>query len=445
VSTQKPVIVVGGGVAGLASAVHLASRNVPVLLLEQRPRPGGRTYSFSDTASGEIIDNGQHLLIAGYRRTFDFLATIGALHLLDVQRHPVLLFHHPVRGFQQLALPGLVAPFHILCGVLRFGALSGADRVRLLRAGPALQGPPARFADLTVAEWLAAARQSAETARCFWDPLTIAIMNEVPERAAAVPFVRALQTAFLGSANGAALAIPSVGLTELLVDPALGYLGTRGAMVQCGADVERILIDGSGAHGVQLRSGGTLAGSAVILAVPWHSADVLLQGIQPLNPRWQTAETTPIVSVHLWFTEDFMPDTLVGLIGRRVQWIFNRRRINREPLPGGHCSVVISAARKLVDLSNEELLSLAAEDICSVYPRCPAHPVRGVVIREKRATPSLTPELDRVRPGAATAVPGLFLAGDWTDTGLPATVEGAVQSGERCATLVLETIPYIAS
>jgi squalene-associated FAD-dependent desaturase len=435
VSTRAPVIVVGGGAAGLAAAVRLAGRDIPVILLEQRPRAGGRTYSFRDTVSGENIDNGQHLLLAGYRHTLAFLTTIGARALLDVQSRPALVFHHPDRGIHRLELPDLPAPFHLITALLRFGLFGPADRLRLLRAGTTLRSPAARFAGRTVGEWLTSAGQSAETRRSFWDPLTIAVMNELPERAAAVPFLRALQTAFLGSADGAALAVPAVGLSELLVDPAVGYLAAHGARVQYGADVVRVLLSGGRVAGVQVRDGGTVEGSAVILAVPWHAAGALLEESVPLSGGWNTIAASPIVSVHLWFPEDFMPEASVGLIGRRVHWVFNRRKICREAFPGGHLSVVISAAGELVDWTNEALIAQAVADIRSVYSRCPVQATRGVVIREKRATPSLTPAVEAMRPGSVTAVANLFLAGDWTDTGLPATIEGAVLSGERCAAL----------
>jgi squalene-associated FAD-dependent desaturase len=431
------VIVVGGGVAGLAAAVRLASCDVPVLLLEQRPRPGGRTYSFRDTVSGETVDNGQHLLLAGYRHTLGFLESIGSRRLLSVQPKPSLLFHHPERGFHRLELPALRAPLHLMAGVLGFGLLGYADRFRLLRAGAALSTPAARSAGRTVAEWLAAAGQSAETRRGFWDPFTVAVMNEIPERAAAAPFLRALQTAFLGSAGDAALALPAVGLSELLVDPALEYLAIHQSVVRCSAEVQRVLVGGGRATGVRLRGDETIEGGAVIVAVPWHEARVLLEGITPLDPGWDTVNASPIVSIHLWFPEDFMPDESVGLIGRRVHWVFNRRRINRESQPGGHLSVVISAAVDVVDWRNEALIVQAVADIRSTYPRCPPAATRGLVIREKRATLSLTPAVEALRPGAITAIPNLFLAGDWTDTGLPATIEGAVQSGERCAELAV--------
>lgn len=435
-NTLQPVIVAGGGAAGLAAAVRLASAGIPVLVLEQRPRAGGRTWSFRDERSGDVIDNGQHLLIAGYRRTLDLLATLGVRDRVAVQSRPALLFHHPAKGFRRFSLPGFPPPLNLLAGVLGSDLLSPCDRLRLLRAGIAIRREGGKATLLTVAAWLQEQGQSAEARRCFWDPLTLAIMNEIPARAAAGPFLQALRRAFLESPRGAALAIPRVGLSELFAEPAASYLAARGGRVRCDAAVARLLTGAGRVQGVALRNGEEIRGRAVILALPWYAAAPLLYNAVPHSSAWQNIGASPIVSVHLWFDEDFMPEESVGLIGRRIQWLFNRRRINRESRAGGHVSAVISAAREFMALDNERIIALATEDIRTVYPGCPPVPLRGMVIKEKRATPALSPDAERLRPGARTSVQNLFLAGDWTATGLPATIEGAVESGERCAEFI---------
>jgi hydroxysqualene dehydroxylase len=434
VTPAAPVIVVGAGCAGLACAVRLASRGSSVVLLEQRPRAGGRCWSFRDAESGEMIDNGQHLLVAGYRRTLAFLETVGTRRLLAIQKTPGLLFHHPERGFHRLELPPLRAPMHLFAGVARYGMLGPADRLRLLRGGMALRSSSSRAAGGTVSAWLEEAGQSAETRRCFWDPLTIAVMNETPDRAAAEPFLRALRTAFLASPGGAALAVPQTGLSELFVDPAIAWLHEHGVPPRCQADVAAPVINGGRVTGVRLRDGTTIDGSAVVLAVPWHAAAALLDGTGILDPVWRDAEASVIVSVHLWYPEDFLPAEPVGIIGRTAQWVFNRRAVLRERGRGGHGSVVISAARGIVELSNEEIIARVGGDLQAVFGGAPL-PARALVIREKRATPSLTPALEPLRPPHRTSYGNLFLAGDWTATGLPATIEGAIQSGEDCADL----------
>jgi squalene-associated FAD-dependent desaturase len=441
----KPVVIVGGGLSGLSAAVYLSSRHIPVLLLEQRRTPGGRAWSFLDESTGTVIDNGQHLLIAGYGRTMEFLEMIGARTGLSVQKTPRLAFHHPERGFCSFGLPQLPPPLHLLGGILLSDLFSPRDRLRMLRAGRALRSyreeQPWAAAEMTIDAWLDSLGQSAETKRSFWEPLAVAIMNEHIGIASALVFVRALRTAFLSGAHGAALAIPTVGLSDLYVEPARAFIERHGGVVRCGADVAASVMEERTVARVRLKEGEMIPCSALVLAVPSYRVMSLLP--DPLRESgYLTAAAairhTPIVSIHLWFDTDFMPQDTLGVIGRRIHWVFNRRKICGERGRGGHISVVISAAHRFVEMGNEELTHAALEDLRSVYGVHMGHATHSVVIREKRGTFSCTPETARIRPGCATPVSNLFLAGDWTDTGYPATIEGAVMSGWRSAGKVEE-------
>jgi squalene-associated FAD-dependent desaturase len=435
----NPVVVVGGGLSGLAAAVSLSSRRIPVLLLEQRKSPGGRASSFVDESTGTVIDNGQHVLIAGYSRTMEFLGTIGARGLVAVQPVPELLFHHPVRGFCSFRLPLLPSPLHFLAGVVTTGLFSPADKLRMLRAGFALRSSrPVEGTGETVESWLDSLGQSPETKRSFWEPLAVAVMNEHLETASAVVFIRALRTAFLSGARGSALAIPTVGLNELYVDPARAYIERCGGVVRCSADVTGSVAEGGKISGIRLKEGETIGCSAVILAVPSYRAAGLLPDALRESGFLACASSiplSPIVSVHLWFRGDVMPQDVLGVVGRRIQWVFNRRKISREKGEGGHLSVVISAARAFVGMENDELARIALEDLRSVFGAVIGDATHAVVIREKRATISCAPDVEPLRPGSITPLPNLFIAGDWTGTGYPATIEGAVMSGQHCADL----------
>jgi zeta-carotene desaturase len=441
----KPVVIVGGGLSGLAAGVTLSTGNTPLLLFEQKPFLGGRAYSFRDRETGELIDNGQHLLIVGYRRTLELLRTIGTVDRLFIPRRPELLFHHPVKGFQTLRLPRLVSPLHVLMGVLRCPLFSGKDLRALLRAGVALGGAvEADVARMSIREWLAAQRQPEETIRSFWEPLALSIMNENPEVASALLFLRSMRIAFFGGWRNAAMAIPTVGLSELFADPASDYIRRHGGDVRTHANVVSLVGDENGVTGVRTRDGALHQCGAVILAVPPERAEALLR--VALCGRTQFLHCSayaysPIVSLHLWFESDFVPQSMVGLIGRRIQWVCNRRRMVRTGTEkGGHLSATISAARSYASLSNRELLRIACDDLTAVYGSAAERLIRGVVIRERRATVSLTPELEPLRPGPELPIRNVFLAGDWTATGYPATIEGAVTSGERAAMLALRSL-----
>lgn len=427
---HRPVIIVGGGLSGLAAAVDLGAAGIPVVLLEQKPAAGGRACSYTDPTTGDTIDNGQHLLIAGYERTFVYLDRIGARHLTATQPRLVLPFHHPDRGFVEFRLPALPAPLHLLWGIATTPLLNLPDRIRLLRAGRALR----RFGTVsgdTVTQWLDAQHQSAEARRCFWEPLAVAIMNEQMDRAPASLFIQTLRTAFLDHWSRSALVFPQAGLSTVFVDPACAFIERHGGAVRCAADVISLQTDGALVRSVTLKGGEQIPCSAVILAVPpgrmvnlWPVDIPLPRNINAMVPT----AASPIISIHLWFEHPFMDQDVLGLIGRRVHWIFRKQR---------HISATISAAYTLVGLSNEELVNITVEDVRSVFGGAVGLPVHAVVIRDKRATFSVTPANEGSRPGPITAAKNLLLAGDWTDTGLPATIEGAIQSGQTCARLIL--------
>jgi hydroxysqualene dehydroxylase len=442
-----PVVIAGGGLSGLAAGVSCARRGVPPLLCEQRPHPGGRAYSFRDPRTGETIDNGQHLLIAGYGATLRFLETIGTRSLLRIQERPTICMHHPERGFRTLSLPLLPSPLHLAAGILGTGLVGPAGRLRILRGGMALRRGGEELAPelrgLTVAEWLARTGQTEETRRSLWDPLAIAIMNEHCGTASAELFVRSLHRAFLADRHAAAFALPSVGLSELFAHPAVADIRAHGGEVRCGCGVAELRVEGDRVVGVRLEDGSTVETGRVILALPPHRVMSLLTGRAAAEPFFAPLPRipfSPIISLHLWFERDVMGERdVVGLIGRKLQWVFNRRRIaphdgNSPNIASGYLCAVISAAHEELKMSNDALLESAMGDLRSVFGETP-DPIEAIIVREKRATFSSSPATELLRPGHVTPVGGLFLAGDWTATGLPATIEGAIQSGEKCAEL----------
>ncbi len=442
----KPIVIVGGGLSGLAAAVKLASR-YPIILLEQKPRLGGRAYSFVETKTGDIVDNGQHVLIAGYTRTMRFLERIGTKHLLEIQERPTLHLHHPTKGFCSFVLPKLPSPLHLVFGILSTNLFSFPDKLRLLRAGVSLQFPLKNLTELTVDQWLHQTGQSEETTRSFWEPLTNSIMNEHTQTASAKVFIESLRHAFLGGWKNSSLAIPRSGLSELYADDALKLIESSGGIVKVNAAVAEIIVEGENVRAVRLKDGTTIECAAAILAIPhYRLSELFPPSIFPdgmVSQEFASLSSAPIVSIHLWFDRNFMTHEFIGLIDRRVQWVFNKNNSGA----GGHChlSCVISAAYDTVEVSNEELVQLALEDLQTVFNSVPSTPTHSIVIREKRATFSCTPRAEKLRPDSGTSISNLFLAGDWTNTGLPATIEGAIMSGESSAELAASAVKIVSS
>lgn len=444
--TSPDVIVIGAGFAGLAAATALAEQGARVLVLEARPVLGGRASAVRDAVTGEKLDNGQHVLMGCYDDTFRFLARIGASD--RVRRQAGLAVTMIERGGRRstLQLPPLPAPLHLLAGVLAWDALSWHEKMSVMRVGAALRTtgdagtevPAVRPGDppgaVTVRDWLVAHGQAARLIELFWEPLALAALNQPIAVAAADTFIEVLSRMFGPEAERATLVVPAVPLDELYAEPARAWLEARGSLVRTQAQA-RVHVKGSQVVGVDVR-GETIHAPAVVAAVAWHALPGLFAAPAPralddLLHRAAATTSSPIVTVNLWYDRPVLDEVLVGLPGRAFQWVFDKAVVfGRET---SHLSLVSSGAADIVSQTNEELVARATREVHDALPRAAsARLVHASAVRERRATFSLAPG-QPMRPGTETGVTGLLLAGDWVDTGLPATIEGAVVSGHRAA------------
>lgn len=435
------VVVIGAGCAGLAAGVRLASRGVRVTVIEEAPRLGGRATAFTDRESGSRLDNGQHALFGCYRETYDFLRAIGTADLAPLDPTLKLTMADASGRAATLSCPAWRPPLHLAGGILFWKALPLLDRLATLRlagllrtvrregAARAAARVPAR---LTVAEWLRDQRQPASLCDWLWHPLAYAALNQDPAVASAQPFVRVIGELFGSSPGASSIGVPSVPLDELYAEPAARFIEAHGGSVLRRV-AARIEGDPPSAGFRVVAGDEVLTPRAVISAVPWHALRRLWDGSipQPLIPIVDAANrmlSAPIVTVNLWFDRPVMDERQVGMVSTAFHWIFRK-----DTRPSFLCSLVASGAESLLRRSNEDLAALAERELRACLPgAASAVCLRSLVVREARATFSLAPDAPP-RPSTQTPVPGFFLAGDWTDTGLPGTIEGGVLSGHRAA------------
>ncbi len=434
------VVIIGGGFAGLSAATALAASGARVLVLEARPQLGGRATAFVDRVTGELVDNGQHVLFGCYYETMRFLRRIGAEDRVRVSPALEVPFID-LRGRRSvLRCPPLPAPLHLLAAILDWDTLPWSDRLSALRlAGPlrrARRGVLPR--DQTVAEWLAANRQGKRLRKWLWEPLAVAALNQLPGEAAAAPFVRVLAEMFGPEASASAIVLPTRPLHLMYAEPAREYIAARGGEVRTGA-LARLVVHGDRVEAVEVR-GERVPVARAVAAVPWHALRQLFGGgvpaaMAPIVRSAAAMASKPIVTVNLWYDRPIMTEAILGLPGRTMQWVFEKRLAFGEE--ASHLSLVSSAAGAIAARPAEELVRLAAAEVAGALPAARgAALLRGSAIREKQATFSLAPG-QPPRPSTETPVAGLVLAGDWIDTGLPGTIESAVVSGHRAASSVL--------
>jgi hydroxysqualene dehydroxylase len=431
------VVVIGGGFAGLSAATALAEQGVGVLVLEARPTLGGRATAFIDPGTSERVDNGQHVLVGGYHETFAFLRRLNTAADVYVQRDLHIDVIDREGRVSTLKCPPLPPPLHLLGGVIGWKGIGWRDRAALIHMRHVDEGP----ASETVRQWLVRHRQTPRLIELLWEPLAVAALNQSIDEASGAAFAGVVRRMFTNDRRDCALALPLKALDELYAIPAREYIERAGGAVRVNAPAR---VTCNGRMTVRVRD-ERLQPTAVICATAWYALPAVFPDRPaPLETILRAAESTeasPIVTVNFWFDRPVTTHSFVGLPGRAMQWVFDKRALLGDA--SSHLSLVSSGATALVGQTNQELVDLALGELTVAFPAVAGAQLRrAVVVREKRATFSVAPGQPQ-RPHVETALPELFLAGDWIDTGLPATIESAVVSGHRAAAAVsrfLQTI-----
>lgn len=440
----RRVGVVGGGVAGLAAACALAQDGYSVELFERRPYVGGRASSYQHPGVGEVIDNCQHIVLGCCTNILDLLrrADAGdAMHWSDG-----ITFLEPGGRRTALKPARLPAPLHSTPSFLRAKALGLSDKVAIARAIAAfLKGSQPEDDRENFAHWLHNTGQTKRAVEHFWKPVLFSALNEDPERISLRYAAKVFREAFLFSAEAGRMGVPRVPLSEMYGQVAAAIERAGGA-IHLRSTVEKLCRDeASGQWRIRIGE-RTQDFDAVILALSFDGMQKLLPALPEGAPRARLERLlegfshSPLTGIHLWFDREITELEHAVLLDTTMQWLYNTSRIQpeRQSLRDGHLiELVVSASKSLVPMDRQAIIDLALRELALFFPAMrDARLLKAAVVKEVRATYSIVPGLDQLRPGAESGWPGLMIAGDWTATGWPSTMEGAARSGYQAAEAV---------
>ena len=447
------MIVIGGGLAGLAAGVALAESGWRVRLFELRPYLGGRATSYV-LPSGEHVDNCQHVTLGCCTNLDDFYRRVGSAS--KVKFFDRLFFLDPQGRSGAMQAGILPAPFHMTGSFATFAPLSLGDKLSIARAMMRVlftAGKPkevATPAGISMLDWLRSQKQTPRAIERFWRVVLVSALDEELHRTDARFGIDVFWKAFLSNRTGYRMGVPAVPLAELY-DGCRIAIEKRGGEVTLRAPVRGVRVENGAIVAVQFDNGREESADAYVFALPHTALDNLLPPeIKSTNPSLASLEkikVSPITGVHFWFDRPVTTEPFITLLDTNVQWVFNKTALytnqSDAPVPGAqqYLQLVISASYDLLKKSREEIIEICLKEIRQALPAArEAKLVKATVIKEASATFSPEPGVDRLRPAQTTNTPRLFLAGDWTATGWPATMEGAVRSGYLAAEAVLRSV-----
>lgn len=431
------VIIIGGGWAGLTAAVELTKHGYQVSVLEASRQLGGRARAVQ---FGENhVDNGQHIMLGAYNKLLYILNKIGVKEENVLRRLPLdLKFGSNGSDCFHLRTRNLPAPAHLLFGLLGAKGFSFFDRLAVIRAVFSMRLSNFKLPDdLPLLDYLMRLGQTKNTIRFLWQPLCISILNTPIETASTELFLNVIRDVFFGKKSDSDMLLPLDHLNACFPDPAMEYIEKNNGNISLGARVESVNIQSNAVTGIKTRK-SIIDASNIILATSPEQAFKILnehEQLEPIAKKLAKLKSLPITTLYLRYPEPVsLNRDFVGFLDCHTQWVFDRDKLTGDT---GVLAAVISGPGEHMKMTADELTKIIIEEIAAQYPDFPK-PVETKLIREKMATIASTVGINHYRVKNKTPVKGLWIAGDYTDTGYPSTLEGAVRSGFSCAQAMIE-------
>lgn len=418
-------IVIGGGFAGLSAAVHLANNNHKVKLIEASPKLGGRAYSFKHDAQDTVIDNGQHIMMGCYLFTLEFLELINSLDSIYIQPHLVINFVDRQKKKYKLDTGDVTYPFNILTALKNYDALSKSEKASVVKLFLKIAiCNPKHHEEISTKEFLEKNHQTQNSIDALWEIIHVGTMNCKMEESSAAIFIRVLKEIFFTINDSTKIILPKDGLSEMYCDQTVKFLEGKNSEISLSEKLINIEFHEDVKAKTLITSKNRYTDfDYLVLAIPPDQLQKILPETEKFNlPQY---EFSPILNIHLWLKENPFSEKFYGLINSKIHWLFNK---------GKHITLVTSAADEFIPMSNEEIMEIVFKELSEYFEEFKSGSVIDhLIIKEKRATFKPTIENSVARQNLKSNYNNILFAGDWTNTGLPATIESAVKSGEMVA------------
>lgn len=431
------VVIVGGGWAGLAAAVLLIKNNISVTLLEASRQLGGRArlIQFGDNR----LDNGQHIMLGAYKSMLQILKDINVDEEQVLKRLPLdLKLLDKNKTCFHLRTGNLPAPVHLLTGLLSARGLSLKDRITVLRAIISMRLSGFKVEpDIPLQEYLNRLGQSKKAIQYLWQPLCISILNTPLDTASSEIFLNVIRDAFFGKKSDSEMLLPINNLGACFPDPAMEYIEQNNGNIQLGSRVDSIQVSGNKITGVTSNNELLEADNVILAGAPEHTLKLIsnIAALSSIAAKLENLESLPITTLYLRYPEPVsLNRDFVGFTNCHTQWLFDRDRLTGDT---GILAAVVSGPGKHMQMTTAELTAVITREIADHYPLFPT-PIETKLVREKRATIAATARINKYRIRNDSPVNGLWFAGDYTDTGYPSTLEGAIRSGQNCAQSIID-------